>query len=845
MFVFKRFPVSLLLSLAVAAPASLAAQDAAAEFSQAREFGRETSGQVRNTRLELTWTGPDTAWYARQLPDKGREYVRVDAAAGKREPLFDHAALARALGNALKEKTDPKHLDMKRLQVLPDGVLKFRAGNKTWGWRASDQALRPWQGEDKDNGGLLAVSALPKTSRNGGDQAGFTVVNKTSGTLEIFWVNMQGRRQSYGRIPPGKPVSLGSTEGHLWHLTDADGKTLGGFVAGETETIEVTGPAPEPKSAPPAQDKGREGGRQRQRGDGASPDGKWTAFLREGNVWARPAGGGAETALSTDGKPDDAYQQPLLWSPDSRFLMVQRVRPGQSHTVTMVQSSPEDQVEPKVLTHNYLKPGDRLPVARPQIFEPATGKSAPVDPALFDNPWSINGFHWSPDSRELTFVYNQRGHQILRVVGIEAATGKTRAVVEEKPRTFVDYSGKFFLRHLDATREIVWMSERDGWNHLYLVDAVTGAIKRQLTQGTWAVHEVDSVDEAGRTVTFRRGGHLPGQDPYHVHYARVSLDTGVITPLTEGDGTHEVTYSPDGKWLVDKWSRVDLAPVTEIRRVSDGKLSCELERADWTDLLAAGWRAPERFSAKGRDGVTDIYGYLIRPSKFDPKKRYPVIENIYAGPHDAHVEKAFFTGGHMREMAEAGFLIVRIDGMGTSLRSKAFHDVAWKNLQDAGFPDRIAWMKAAATTRPEMDLTRVGIYGGSAGGQNAMRAVLDHADFYKAAAADCGCHDNRMDKIWWNEQWMGWPVDDSYLRASNVVDAGKLGGRLLLTVGETDHNVDPASTTQVVNALIKANKDFEYIVFPGKDHGACESDYGRRRRMDFFLRHLGRPAAKG
>jgi dipeptidyl aminopeptidase/acylaminoacyl peptidase len=258
-------------------------------------------------------------------------------------------------------------------------------------------------------------------------------------------------------------------------------------------------------------------------------------------------------------------------------------------------------------------------------------------------------------------------------------------------------------------------------------------------------------------------------------------------------------------------------------------------------------KLPERFTAKGRDGKTEIYGLIVRPKDFDPKKKYPVIEQIYAGPHGAHVPKAFGGGRGLQGLADLSFIMVQIDGMGTNWRSKAFHDVCWKNIKDAGFPDRIAWMKAAAEKFPEMDLTKVGIYGGSAGGQNAMAALLFHGDFYKAAAADCGCHDNRMDKIWWNEAWMGWPLDKSYEDSSNVANASKLQGKLLLTVGETDHNVDPASTMQVVDALIRANKDFDLIVFPGADHGAGGSPYGRRRMREFFIKHLQTPetAASG
>jgi dipeptidyl aminopeptidase/acylaminoacyl peptidase len=256
-------------------------------------------------------------------------------------------------------------------------------------------------------------------------------------------------------------------------------------------------------------------------------------------------------------------------------------------------------------------------------------------------------------------------------------------------------------------------------------------------------------------------------------------------------------------------------------------------------VLASRGRFPERFTAKGRDGTTDIWGLIHRPKSFDVAKKYPVIENIYAGPHDHHVPKAFRASyRHQQELADRGFIVVQIDGMGTAWRSKKFHDVAFNNLRDAGFPDRIAWLKAAAAKFPELDLTRVGIYGGSAGGQNSSAALLWHGDFYRAAVSDCGCHDNRMDKIWWNEQWLGWPVGPQYAENSNTVNAARLQGALLLVVGELDKNVDPASTLQFASALTKAGKDYELMIVPGAGHGACETPWASRRRLEFFVKHL-------
>ena len=437
----------------------------------------------------------------------------------------------------------------------------------------------------------------------------------------------------------------------------------------------------------------------------------------------------------------------------------------------------------------------------------------------------------------VSFVYNQRGHQVMRIVGILANTGVARTILGETDKTFIDYSSKTYLHRLPATRELLWASERDGYNHIYLVDEVAGKIKCQVTKGAWNVREVMAVNEEKRQLLLKIVG-VEGQDPYHQHFVRVDIDSGTVTRLTAGDGNHGIGFSPDGKWIIDKWSRVDLPQVVEVRRADDGKPVAELERADDAALLKTGWSRPERFSAKGRDGLTDIYGIIIRPTRFDPTKKYPVVEDIYAGPQDHFVPKNYGAWSHMNAMAELGFIVVSIDGMGTNWRSKAFHDVCWKNLADSGFPDRIAWIKAAATTRPWMDLTRVGIYGGSAGGQSALAGLLHHGDFYQVGVADCGCHDNRMDKIWWNEAWMGWPADESYARNSNVTHAAKLTGKLLLVVGECDHNVDPASTAQVAAALQKAGKYYELLTIMNSDHGAAETPYGSWRRAEFLVRNL-------
>jgi dipeptidyl aminopeptidase/acylaminoacyl peptidase len=274
-----------------------------------------------------------------------------------------------------------------------------------------------------------------------------------------------------------------------------------------------------------------------------------------------------------------------------------------------------------------------------------------------------------------------------------------------------------------------------------------------------------------------------------------------------------------------------------LRRVADGGLVCKFEEADIAELKAGGWRTPEVFVAKGRDGKTDIWGIICRPRDFDPAKKYPVIEDIYAGPQDSYVPKSFSLLGRFTSLANLGFIVVQIDGMGTANRSKAFHDVCWKNLKDAGFPDRILWHQAVAAKYPYYDITRVGIFGTSAGAQSAAGALLFHPEFYQAAVANSGCHDNRMDKASWNEQWMGYPVGPQYAECSNIENAGKLRGHLMLVVGGIDDNVPPESTYRFVDALIKASKDFDLLVVPNGGHGAG-GEYGERRLRDFFLRHL-------
>jgi dipeptidyl aminopeptidase/acylaminoacyl peptidase len=576
--------------------------------------------------------------------------------------------------------------------------------------------------------------------------------------------------------------------------------------------------------------------------DRKSPDGNWMASIRDHNLVIRSADDGKELKLSDDGREGLAYGN-LDWSPDSKTLVAFRIEAGEQKEVYLVESSPAGGGRAKLHTRNYALPGDKFTAYELHLFDVGSQKEieCQVDRIEF-SPYSPPRLRWNSDGHSFTYQQIDRGHQRMRLVEVDAQTGKSRNLIDEKTDTFIwtAHTENVNLRPinwLEKSDEIVYVSERDGWRHLYLVDAKEGAIKNQITKGEFVVRGIDRIDEEKRQIWFRACGRNPDQDPYFIHCYRVNFDGSGLVALTAGNGTHTVEYSPDQKYLIDTYSRVDQPAIHELRRAEDGQLVCKLEEADISELKASGWEAPEVFVAKGRDGKTDIWGIICWPKDFDPKKKYPVIEQIYAGPQGSYVPKAFSSQRRYAALNDLGFVVVQMDGMGTANRSKAFHDVCWKNLKDAGLPDRILWHQAVAVKHKSYDISRVGIYGGSAGGQNSTGALLFHPEFYKVAVSGCGCHDNRMDKASWNEQWMGYPVGPQYAESSNIDNAAKLRGKLMLIVGEMDTNVPTESTYRLADALIKAGKDFDFVMVPGAGHGMGGA-YGTRRMNDFFVRHL-------
>lgn len=814
--------------------------DVKADYDRSNSLGQRVANKVYDVAEAPVWIeGSPKFWYRKSVKG-GNQFVLVDPVAAAKAPAFDHARVATSLSAVA--------------------------------------------------GASYTAVSLPFTT--------FTFVN-SMGAIEFAVGGAGGGAGRGGAAPPAAGAGAPAAPRYRCTLTDYTCTRL---------------PAPEPAAQGAAAGQGRAGGGGRAggaAGAGAaadqpetrpSPDGKWEAYIQNYNMFIRPvaapggaaAGGGAGRAgggaggggrqgggaanqaiqLSFDGSEGNAYSlggrgggggggaaggggaggtvgNTLPWSPDSQKLAAFRVRPGYNRLVTYVQSSPSDQLQPKASTNYYQKPGDVVAYQQPVLFDVASKKQTIVEASLFPNPYNNGSLGWKRDSSAFTFEYNERGHQAYRVIEVDAATGKARALVDETSKTFIYYnapaeaisgSGRKYRYDTRDGKEIVWMSQRDGWAHLYLYDRATGQVKNQITKGSWQVHLVDRVDEQNRQIYFRGNGMDAGKDPYFLHYFRVNFDGTGLVRYTTADGTHTVSPNPlqwtaNQQYYVDTYSRVDMPPVSELRKVSDQSLVMPLEKADVTDLLATGFKMPEVFMSKGRDGTTDIWGIIIRPTNFDPAKKYPVIENIYAGPQGSFVPKAWSTQAGMMGLAELGFIVVQVDGMGTANRSKAFHDVAWKNIGDAGFPDRILWHKAIAAKYSYYDITRVGIYGTSAGGQNSTGGVLFHPEFYKVAVSNSGCHDNRMDKLWWNEQWMGWPLGPQYSDSSNVDHAANLRGRLQLVVPEMDTNVDPSSTMQVVNKLVQAGKEFELVVIPGANHGAA-SPITVRKRNDFFVKWL-------
>ena len=811
---------------------------------------RDSEQRVFKGRIEPHWfAGNNCFWYRNELADGCREFVVVDAQAGNRRRAFDQDAVAQALSKQLGQEIAPARLPIERMEFTENGASITLIGpDRNWIWTPAtgelvQQAAAPEPGRNSASNSLKPETELRGSVRTGSDTE-ITFENQSTEAVTIYWIDTENRPKPYGQVPAKSRRAQHTFSGHRWLVESLQGDRLAVFEATDDPNVAIVDGT--------KRDIRTVRGRRRDPIDPAfmgrserSPDGHWRAYIQDQNVFVQPleadAVGSEGIALSTDGRGEFEYSEPV-WSPDSKSLVAFRVEKAETDLVHLLQSSPDNGGRAVLKSRPYALPGDRFPKYELNVFHVETREQLKPAVDRFEHGWERPRIRWNISNSNFTYKLVDRGHQRMRLVSVEPHSGEVSHLIDEQSKTFIwtihtEDLDLQLVNWMDKSDEVVYVSEQSGWRHLYLANIDRPGVLQPITSGQWVVRGIQQIDEEQRQVWFSASGCYPGQDPYLVHFGRVNFDGSGLVWLTAGDGDHSLQYSPDRRFAIDRYSRVDLPPKHELRRSADGQLVCDLEAADTSSLVANGWKGPEVFMAKGRDAKSEIWGIICRPRDFDPARKYPIIEDIYAGPQGAFVPKTFNPVQRYQALNDLGFIVVKMDGMGTANRSKAFHDVCWQNLKDGGFDDRIAWMRAAAKEYPEMDLDRVGIYGVSAGGQNAAAAVLFHPEFYKVAVAGCGCHDNRMDKASWNEQWMGYPIGTHYGQSSNIDNAYRLRGHLLLIVGEMDDNVPPESTLRFADALIRANKDFDLLVVPNAGHGMGGA-YGERKMRDFFVRHL-------
>ena len=598
-----------------------------------------------------------------------------------------------------------------------------------------------------------------------------------------------------------------------------------------------------------------------------SPDGKRGAFIRGFNLWVRDVASGKETQLTTDGIKDFGYatdnagwrksdRPVLLWSPDSRKIAT--FQQDERHVKDMYLVS-TNVGAPKLQQWKYPLAGDKeVQMLHRVIIDVDAAKvvrlQVPADPhrstlcddIICDGKFTDN--EWSADSSKLAFVSSSRDHKQAKLRIADPASGAVREVFEETVATqFESGQGAVNWSYLPETNEIIWFSERDGWGHLYLYDAATGQVKNQITTGEFAISEVAHVDTKNRLIYFQAGGREKGRNPYYSHLYKVGFDGKGLTLLTPDDGQHDIAWSPSENYFIDTWSKADVAPTTVLRD-ANGKLIVNLEKTDISRLTASGWKAPTPLALKARDGQTDIYGMMYTPTNLDPSKKYPIINNIYPGPQGGSVNSGgtwSFTSasGDSQALAELGFIVVKIEGTCNPLRSKKFHDACYGNMMDNTLPDQIAAMKQLAQKYPYIDFERVGIWGHSGGGYATAAAMFLYPDFFKVGISESGNHDNRNYEDDWGERYIGLQTEkdgkSNYEDQATQVHAKNLKGKLMLAHGMMDDNVPPYNTMLVIDALVKANKEFDLIVFPQARHGYGDASlYMTRRRWDYFVRNL-------
>jgi dipeptidyl-peptidase-4 len=588
-----------------------------------------------------------------------------------------------------------------------------------------------------------------------------------------------------------------------------------------------------------------------------SPDRKWKAFSRNYNLFIKNLTTGEEIKLSTDGRKDFEYasfwgwsdmiygengERPahfmVNWSPDSKKIFTQIVDLRIAEKMYLLDWSKDEKFRPELLSYYRGSPGDSTVVNYiPVIFdlEKKTEKKLPD----LTSPHFIGiNLRWSDDSKKLSGFQILRGYKEYHLLEIDAESFVTRKILSESSSTHVNRDN-IFRRVKNG--QFILSSEKSGWNQLYLFDWKTGKEINAITSGEYVVNKLTYLDEENGLVYFEASGKEPGRNPYFNHLYQVNLDGTDLQLLTPENAYHEIYISPDGKLAVDNYSAVNQPTQSILIDLKTGKHLQKISEADISNLKSRGYKSPVPFTAIAKDGKTEIQGVYFLPTSFNAKKKYLIIDYTYSGPHTSTTPKTFKAGllGHQQPMAELGFVVVTVDGMGGFGRSKAFSDASYRNLGD-GTTDHVLAITQLASKNSFLDITKVGIFGHSAGGYDAGRAMLLHPDFYKVGVASAGDHDFRMEKAWWPEMYMGYPVGDYYHEQSNITNAANLKGHLLLAHGGIDENVNPSATFKLAENLIKAGKDFDLFIWPSRNHsfGRPPGDYFTKKRWDYFIEHL-------
>lgn len=773
--------------LAAAACAAMAPAPAQVQALTAADYARaekmmnyNTSLLVFHSNVRATWAGSDRFWYRDVRPD-GSQFVMVTAATGAKAPAFDHEKLASALSDAAGTKYDALHLPFTDFELSDDGQS-------------------------------LSFTVMPPRAAEGAPEP-------------------EGGRPNAGRMRRFR--------------CDIQGNAC----------------APDARAAAGGGPRGMRG----MRNDVLSPDKTKAAFIRDYNLWMRDVATGKETQLTTDGVKDFGYatdnagwtksDRPiLLWSPDSKriatFQQDQRgvgemylVDTKVGHPTLQAWKYPLPGDTTVAMIHRVVIEVDQPKVVRLKMAPDQHRSTLCDDISCRGGEWA--DVEWSPDSRQVAFVSTSRDHKQENLRIADAASGEIGEVLEEKVDTFFESgAGRVNWRFLRGSNEMIWFSERDNWGQLYLHDLATGKLKNQITKGEGNVTQLLRVDEKNRLLYFLGVGKEKRRDPYFTHFYRIGFDGKGLKLLTPEDANHEITLSPDGEYFVDSYSKPDVAPVVVLRN-SDGKLISTVEKADISKLVETGWKPAIPITVKARDGQTDLYGLMYRPLNFDPSKKYPIINQIYPGPQGGSVGSRSFqpTRGDTQALAELGFVVVQIDGMGNPLRSKKFHEFYYANMGDNTLPDQITGMKQLAAKYPWIDIDKAGIWGHSGGGFATADAMFRYPDFFKVGISEAGNHDNRVYEDDWAEKWHGLLVKNpdgttNYDDQANQNHAKNLKGKLLLAHGTMDSNVPPNNTLLVVDALIKANKDFDLLMLPNRGHGFAAEPYMIRRRWDYFVKWL-------